>query len=270
MKHLTKLLSTLTLLLGLTTAMIAQEAASAVELYNEGLAKLKAKEYDAALDLMKQALEAVDPESETDVKVESVAKKNGPIAAFYSGNAARKAEDFDKALAAYDDGIAMNPGFYGNYLGRAQALDGKGEDVLAVTAFIEAGEMAEKSPKNAPKAQQYYSKAEKYCGIAYGKKEYDQAIALGEAFLAKRETADAYYYTAAAQLKTNKASDALAHATKAAEMGAESEDSGKYYMLKGEVLEALGQKSEAVAAFKMISSGKYAERAKYKIDQLNK
>ena len=39
MKHLTKLLSTLTLLLGLTTAMIAQEEASAVELYNEGLAK---------------------------------------------------------------------------------------------------------------------------------------------------------------------------------------------------------------------------------------
>jgi tetratricopeptide (TPR) repeat protein len=271
MKHLTKLLSTLTLLVAFSTTMIAQDA-SAASLYNDGLAKMKAKDFDAALPLFDQALAAVDSTSETDMKVKQLAGRNGAIAAYYVGNAARKAEDFEKALEAYETGISMNETFYANYVGRAQTLDGMGDDVKAVTAFINAAMMAEKSPKNASKADQFYSKAESFAGIAYGKGEYDKAIELAQAFLEKKETADAYYYLAASQFKNGAASDAIPNATKASEMAVEMEveDAGKYHMMQGEIHEALGQTGDAIAAYQKISGGKYAERAKYKIDQLNK
>ncbi|HKK74695.1 MAG TPA: tetratricopeptide repeat protein [Saprospiraceae bacterium] len=271
MKHLTKLLSTLIILLAFTGVAVAQdEAASAASLYNDGLTKLKEKDYGTALDMMAQALEAVDTTSETDMKVMALAQRNGAIAAYYSGSTLRKAEDWDAAIEAYDMGISMNPDFYANYVGRAQALDGKGDDLMAVTAFVEAGAMAEKSPKNASKAESFYGKAENFTGIAYGNKEYDKAIELAQAFLELRESADVYYYLAASQMKNGQASDALPNATKAAEMAAEMDDNGKFYMLKGDIHQALGQKADAVAAYKMITGGKYLERAKYQIDQLNK
>ncbi len=271
MKHLTKLLSTLTLLVAFSTAMIAQDA-SAASLYNDGLAKLKAKDYETALGLFEQALAAVDTTSETDLKVRELAQNNGAKVAYSVGGAARKAEDWEKALEAYETGIAMNETFYANYVGRAQTLDGMGKEVEAVSAFVNAGMMAEKSPKTASKAEQFYGKAESYSGIAYGKGEYDQAIELAQAFLEKKETADAYYYLAASQFKNGSASDALPNATKASEMAVEMEveDAGKYHMMQGEIHEALGQTGDAIAAYQKISGGKYAERAKYKIDQLNK
>jgi len=271
MKHLTKLLSTLALLVAFSTSMIAQDA-SAASLYNDGLAKLKAKDYDTALNLFEQALEAVDTTSETDLKVRQLAQNNGAKVAYSVGGAARKAEDWEKALEAYETGIEMNEAFYANYVGRAQTLDGMGKDVEAVTAFANAGMMAEKSPKTASKADQFYSKAESFAGVAYGKGEYEKAIEVAQAFLEKKETADAYYYLAASQFKNGAASDALPNATKASEMAvaAEVKDAGKYHMMQGEIHEALGQKADAIAAYQKISSGKYAERAKYKIDQLNK
>lgn len=271
MKHLTKLLSTLILLLAFTGISVAQEEdASAASLYNDGLTKLKEKDYSAALDMMAQALEAVDSTSETDMKVMALAQRNGAIAAYYSGSELRKAEDWDAAIEAYDMGISMNPDFYANYVGRAQALEGKGDDLTAVTAYIEAGKMAEKSPKNASKAESFYGKAENFAGIAYGNKEYDKAIELAQAFLELRESADVYYYLAASQLKKGQASDALPNATKAVELAVDMDDNGKFYMLKGEIHEALGQTADAIAAYQMITGGKYLERAKYQIDQLNK
>lgn len=270
MKHLTKLLGALIFFLFMTFAATAQDDASAASLYNDGLAKLKAKEWPAALELMEQALAAVDSTSETDMKVQSLAQRNGAIAAYYTGTSQRKEEKFEEAVASHDKGIAMNQNFYGNYVGRAMALDAKGDEVQAVTAFLKAAEMAEKSPKNADKAESFYNKAENYAGVAYGKKEYDKSIELAQAFLEMRETPDAYYFLAASQFKNGNASDALPSIDKAAEMAADMDDNGKYFMMKGEIHEALGQKADAISAYQQITSGKYLERAKYKIDQLNK
>ena len=97
------------------------------------------RKYDAAFELMGQALEAADSSSETDIKVMQLAKKNGAIAAYYVGNSARKADDHEKALEAYQQGVDYNPGFYANYIGKAQALEGMEMMAKAVGAYQTAG-----------------------------------------------------------------------------------------------------------------------------------
>jgi len=261
-----KFLAVVVALLGFVTFTQAQDEVTAASLYNEGLEKLKAKDYGAALPLFEQAIEAADPESETDTKVVQLAKRNGSIAAYYVGNDLRKNEDFEGALATYDEGIDYASGFYANYIGRAQALEGKGDNVEAIKAYVKAAEMSEKGGK-ADKAGDLYSKAENFSALAWADKKWDDAITYAETFLALKETADAHYYLAQSLQEKGQNEQALEHANKALEMSGDDKD--KYYFTKAEIHEALGQTGEAVEAYKMVTGSKYGERAKYKVDQLS-
>ena len=49
-----------------------------------------------------------------------------------------------------------------------------------------------------------------------------------------------------------------------------TEDKNKFYFGKAEILKSMGQKSGAIEAYKMVTGGPYAERAKYEADQLAK
>ena len=86
---------------GLFTNTLSAQEASAASLYNDGLAKLKAKEYDGSMELMEQALAAADSSSETDIKVMKLAKKNGAFASYYVGTKVRKEKDFKQALEIF-------------------------------------------------------------------------------------------------------------------------------------------------------------------------
>ena len=103
---------------------------------------------------------------------------------------------------------------------------------------------------------------------AYTSKNWGNTISFAQAFLAKRETADVYYYLSQAQLEKGSKEDALANADKSLELA--GEDKNKFYFGKAEILKSMGQKSEAIEAFKMVTGGPYAERAKYEADQLAK
>ncbi|MCB0548354.1 MAG: hypothetical protein KDD19_12295 [Phaeodactylibacter sp.] len=264
MKHLTHL-TALVLLLGLSTALSAQE--SAASLYNKGLELIKAKNYTEALPLMEQAIETADPESEADAQVVKLAKRNGAIAAYYVGNDQRKSDDFETALATYDKGIAFSPGFYANYIGRAQALEGMNNTREAVIAYIDAGDISIKSKKE-DKAEQMYSKAENIIAVAWGDKKWDATSEYAMTFLEKRESPDVHYYLAYALKEKGSADKAVEHADKAIELAGEA-NASKYYMAKAESLEALGQADAAVEAYKMVNDAKYSERAKYKINELS-
>lgn len=264
MKNLTYL-ATLALLLGFTTVVNAQE--SAASLYNQGLELIKAKDYAKALPLMEQAIETADPESEADAKVIKLAKRNGAIAAYYVGNDQRKADDFAAALETYDKGIAFSPGFYANYIGRAQALEGMDKTAESVSAYIEAGDVCAKSKKN-DKAEKMYSKAENIVAVAWGDKKWDATGEYAMAFLEKKENADVHYYLAHALKEKGNAEKAVEHADKAIELAGEA-DASKYYMAKAESLEALGKADAAVEAYKKVVDAKYNERAKYKINELS-
>ncbi|MCO6492108.1 MAG: tetratricopeptide repeat protein [Phaeodactylibacter sp.] len=262
MKHL-NYLTTVVLISGFSLALSAQE--SAASLYNTGLEQIKAKNYAEALPLMEQAIEAADPEA--DAEVVKLAKRNGAIAAYYVGNDQRKSDEFEAALATYDKGIAFSPGFYANYIGRAQALEGLDQAAKSVSAYIDAGDVCLKSKKE-DKAEKMYSKAENIVAIAWGDKKWEATIEYATAFLEKRESPEAHYYLAHALKEKGNAEKAVEHADKAIELAGEG-DASKYYMAKAESLEALGQAEAAVEAYKMVKDAKYNERAKYKINELS-
>ncbi|MEQ8707267.1 MAG: hypothetical protein RIC19_25265 [Phaeodactylibacter sp.] len=250
-----------------TNTLNAQEEqqASAASLYNDGLEKLKAKDYESALELMGQALEAADSSSETDIKVMQLAKKNGAIAAYYVGSKARKADDFEKAQEVYQQGVEYNPGFYANYIGKAQALEGLEMMAKAVGAYQKAGDVCEKAGK-ADKAEKMKSKAENMVAVAWGDKDWALVKDMAEAYLEGGKSADVHYYLSDALLSDGSSDDALMHVDKAIELT--STDADKYIMQKAEILKAKGDSAGAIEAYKMVKDSKYVERAKYEIGQL--
>ncbi len=258
------------LLLGSVTFLQAQEE-SAASLYNDGLSKLKAKEYQAAVDLLEKSIEIADPEE--DKKVLNLAKKNSAFAYYYIGNSLRKQKKYDEAIEAYEKGIEHAKIIYNNFVGRAQALEGKGEDVEAVKAYIAAAGMAKKAKKE-ERAKKYLAKADNFSAVSYGKKDYDKAIAAAQAFLEDNESADSHYYLAMSLKEKNESSKALEHIGKAIELAGaieelEADDRDKFFFGKAEIHESLGQKSQAVSAYKMIKGSKYKELAQYKVDELS-
>lgn len=256
-------LFTLATLLMFTLTLHAQEEVSAAGLYNEGLAKLKEKEYGEALPLLKQAVETADPEA--DAQVIQLAKRNGAIAAYYVGNDLRKEGSFDNALETYDMGIAWSPAFYANYIGRAQSLEDKGMDEEAIKAYLQAADVSEKGKKG-DKAEQMFSKAENMVALAYGAKNWDQTVTLGKAFLEAAETPDVHYYLALALKEKGQAAQAVEHARKAVDSATEDKD--KYLMALAESFEGAKETDKAIETYKMISDGKYSDRAKYKVSEL--
>jgi tetratricopeptide (TPR) repeat protein len=245
--------------------LAGQETETAASLYNQGLELLKAKDYAGAFPILEKALAVADPEA--DAEVVKLANRNGSIAAYYLGNDLRGGDKFAEALQVYDKGIAMDPSRYANFIGRAQAIEGMGDDLAAIDAYIEAGLQSEKAGK-ADRAPQLYSKAENMVAKAYSGKNWNNTISFAQAFLAKRETADVYYYLSQAQLEKGSKDEALANADKSLELA--TEDKNKFYFGKAEILKSMGQKTGAIEAYKMVTGGPYAERAKYEADQLAK
>ncbi len=246
--------------------LLAQETAteSAASLYNDGLASLKAKDYNKAYDLMLKAIEVADPEA--DAKVLRLAKGNGSIAAYYKGNQLVKEKKYDEAQALFDKGIELNANSYTCYYGKAKILDDQSKTADAVAAYLAAAEVATKVEK-ADRAERYTKRAANLVGLAYGKKQYDDAIAAGEAFLASNEATDVSYYVAKSLLEKGNASDAIAHAEKANEMAGDAGE-GKYILALAEAYEAAGNKSAAAAAYGKVPKGKYFDHAQYKAGQL--
>ena len=267
-KHPLNLIGLLLLLLVFVgVGNISAQDKSAASVYNEALAKLKAKDYEAGYPLMEEALKAA--ESEGNEKVLGLAKKNGAKAAYNLGASKRKAKAYDEALTLFDRGIELNPEYSSNYMGKAQALDSKGAKVEAVSAFLAAADLASAADK-ADRAAQLTKKASSIVGKLYTGKTYDKAIEAGKAFLAVKDNANVHYYLAKSLEKKKDMATASTHILKAVEL---AEASGtavpdKYYWAKGNILEANQQKQQALDAYKKISGEKYKANADYKIKEL--
>lgn len=251
------------------SAETAEAAPTAVSLYNDGLTKLKAKEFEAALPLLVDAIAAADTTSETDVKVIGLAKRNGAIAAYYVGTSQRKADELDQAIESYQLGIDYNPGFYANHIGLAQALDDKDEKVKAVGAYMKAAEVCGMSEKTKDKVESMETKATNTVIRLFLDKKVDATLEAAEAFLAIKESADVLVYKAKALAAKGDNTAALTAAEKAAGMLDDAANKDLVYFTKGEIHQALGQSSEAIESYKM-AGGKYADAAQYKISELEK
>lgn len=243
---------------------ICQDDASAASLYNDGVAALKAKDRVKALDLFEKALAKADPEE--DKKIISLAKQNGAIAAYYAGQGSRKADKVDEALEYYEKGIELNPGFYVNYSGKAMAMNDKGMDKEAMNAFILGSQVAEKGNKQ-DKATDMMDKATIFVSKAYTSNDWDKTIDLGNAYLEHGQSGDVHFYLARALKEKGDLTKALEHANQAVELTQGGEE-GRNFFAQGEIYEAQGNTSEAIAAYKKVPGGTYGKLAKYKVENL--
>ncbi|MEM1325320.1 MAG: hypothetical protein AAGI23_05165 [Bacteroidota bacterium] len=257
------------LLIGACFFAQAQDEKSAADLYNDGVALLKAKDYAAALPAFEGAIakaEAAEEGDSTSMQVLELSKKNGVRAAYYLGNSQRKAKAYDDALATFEKGLAMGD-FYALYLGKAQALDKAGKDKEAAEAYLAAGEKYIAAGQDEEKALKLYRSG--FLKIAR-MKDHNLMIEKILAHPVAAKNGDVSYYVAKAYMKKGDASTALQHAQAATAAAIAEEDKlGKFYMLEGEVYTAMGNDAAALEAYKKVpTSGKYGERAAYFIGKL--
>ncbi len=247
------------------TTTTDETAVTAAAKYNDGLAALKAKDYEKAGGLFDEALAVADAEADADII--KLTKQNGAIAAYYQGNSQLDAKAYDEALASFAKGAEMNPAQYVNIYGKAKVYSAQAKPTETVKACYEAYEAAKAAGKE--EAGKKYLKTG-YIAItkAYSAKKYDDVVTAGQAYLdGGQETADVHYYMAKSLMKKGDASAAVPHGAKAAEMGG-AEKEGKYIYAHAEALEAAGQKSAAATAYAKVPAGKYKESAAYKAGAL--
>jgi tetratricopeptide (TPR) repeat protein len=240
-----------------------QEAKTASGLYNDGLALLKEKNYADALTTMKEAL--AKAEADGNEKVIDLAKKNGAVAAYSYGNTKRKANAMDEAMSLYAQGIELNPAYSSNYIGKARAEAGKGMAEQAMTSYMKAIEIATAEGKT-KKVDEAKKRAKSLVTSAYNEKKDAEVVSLGKAFLAGSDNPDVHYYIGKSLMNQDQHSDAVTHFDKALVNPPAKKD--RIIYAKAQSLEKLGKKSDAVAAYKMITDEKYKANAAHKISTL--
>ena len=255
-------------LIAFSAVSIAQEA-TATSLYNKGLASLKAKDYENGYPQIEEALKAA--EAEGNEKVITIAKKNGAKAAYNLGAIKRKAKAYDEAMTLFNRGIELNPEYSSNYMGRAQALEGKGETLESIKAYLAAADLAEKSGK-AERAGKLVKKAGSMVGKLYSNKDYANATTIGKAFLELKDIHKVNYYVAKSLEKQKDNASAVAYINKAVELATASGTAvpDKYFWAQGNILEATGSKATAKTAYQKITGDKYKANAEYRLKELEK
>ena len=255
---------TLLLAFVFTVSGFAQGEKTAAGLYNEGLALLKQKDYAGGLALMEDALAKAGPDDE---KVVALAKKNGAVAAYNAANSLRKGGSHDDALAMYNKGIELNPANSSNYEGIARTYEAQGKTADAIKAYLDAADKGNEEGK-ADKAEKRAKKAQTMVGKLFVSKDYATAISAGEAFLSvKNDAPEVHYYVSRSYAESGNSEKALEHATQAVSLSPDTTPD-KYFYAQATQYEKLGKKTEAIAAYKMITGEKYKAQAEYKISEL--
>ncbi len=244
--------------------MSAQEK-SAASVYNDGLALLKAKDYESGLTAMEEALAMA--QEINDEKIIGLAMRNGSVAAYNVGNARSKDQNYEGAIKAYIRGIELSPENSSLYEGLARVYEEQGESVKAVTEYVTAGDKGIAENK-ADRAESRYKRAGTIVGKLYVAKDFDTAVAAGEAFIAlKKDDADVYYYVSRAHAEKGSNELALEHINTAISLSGDSVNDKFYYALAS-TLEAVGKNDEAVTAYKKITDETYKAHAEYRIREL--
>lgn len=240
----------------------------AAKLYNDGLALLKAKDYEKGFNVLKEAI--AEAKKDSNQQVIKLATKNGAKAAYGAAKAKYKAKNYDAALNFYNESLKLDSTNINNHKGIADVYYKKKDYTKAVDKYLSTADMyaaAKKERKN----KSIYKKLNVIIGKAYAKKDYAFAIDAGKRVLAKSDVASIAYYVSKAAMKNNDTKTALELAQKALDISTkEDKIKDKYYMALAEAQAKSGKKSAAIKTYQMIKGAKYSEQAKYQISQLQK
>jgi tetratricopeptide (TPR) repeat protein len=261
-----------TLLLALT--FVAPAAAQAYkEAFNAGNVAAGAKNYAEALRMFTEAADGAEVEGDSEV----VGKSNRVIGQieYIFGVAKMRGEDYDGALAHFDNGITRLPTYAKNFLGRALAYKKLDRIDDAMAAFQEAMEVGTanadrptaRKAENAIREHFVFLASSALSRNANGARASDADEAL--AALAKLEEyvspdADVLYYTAVAYRAQGKNVEAAQKAEEALALHRGSQtDKAKIYFIMGEALMSSGDNPSAKAALEKAAVGTYRLSAEH-------
>lgn len=274
-----KLSSALALILTVSLFAIAPAAAQDYkEAYNAALEAANAKDYQLALDKFAEAADGAQAEGDEDV--ERRARKVIAQLRYNFGLAEIKRENYEAAIAQFEDGIEQYPTNAKNYLARGTALKKMDRMDDAIAAYAEAMQVgnANGDSQTARKAedqirQQFIymaSSALNRTGNAPTRSAAEEALEHLDTLENFVEAdSDVLYYRAEANKALGNLDLAVELADQALEMHRGSNtDKAKIFFVKGEALMQAGDIPAAKAAFQNATYGSYRAPAEHYIETL--
>lgn len=259
-------LAVLITLAGLGTTLAQAPDKDAAEKYNEGLALLKSKDYEKALNVFLESSKIAEKAGDrgTASRADSYAYR----LCYNVGVGYHKDGNYEKALQYFDKGIALEPGYYKNYKGKAAVYKAQDNEAAAMEAYIKTGEVATASGELEERSKAR-AQAEGFVAKALQDKEYEKVISNGNTFLKYLETADVHYYMAHASNQLGHYQDALNHAEKALALETGSRASkAKIHFEKAEAHKNLAQFQLALQSYSEAAYGDFKQRAEHEIEVL--
>lgn len=238
----------------------------AAEKYNEGLALLKSKNYEKALNVFQEAEKIAQKAG--DKSTASKANSYAYRLCYNVGLGYHKDGNNAKALEFFQKGIDLEPSYYKNYKGKATILKEQGDEAAAIEAYIKTGEVASAAGELDERASAR-TQAEYLVSKGIKDDDYQSVVKNGDIFLRFLETADVHYYMAVAYNHLGKYQEALDHATKALDLETGSRtQKAKIYFEKAEAYKNLAQYQLAVQSYQEAAYGEFKQRAEHEIEVL--
>lgn len=256
----------------------AQDSQDYKETFNEAREAALAKDYPTALAKYTDAAAAANIEG--DEAVERKARKTIASLEYILGRGYLKKDDFDTALAHFDNGISNYPSYPKNYLARASTLKKMDRMDDAITGFAQTMEVATAASdtKTARQAEDairgHYvflaSTALNRNGARTSTADANEAMDYIITMLQFVDPdADAFYYTAESQKVKGQFMEAVMSADEALAVHTGSRtDKAKIYFVKGEALMNVGDVAGAKEAFRNAAFGNYKNSAEHFIETL--
>ncbi len=248
------------------------------ETFNEAREAALAKDYPTALTKYTDAAAAANVEG--DDAVERKARKTIASLEYILGRGYLKNDDFNSALAHFDNGISNYPSYAKNYLARASTLKKMDRLDDAITGFAQTMDVATAASdtKTARQAEDairgHYvflaSTALSRNGARTSATDANEAMDYIVTMLQYVDPdADAFYYMAESQKVKGQFMEAVMSADEALAVHTGSRtDKAKIYFVKGEALMNIGDVPGAKEAFQNAAFGNYKNSAEHFIETL--
>ena len=236
--------------------------------YNQAKSLYKAKNYKEAIAGFKQAVTAAETTGDEKTKKASLTYIAGINTSY--GNSYLKKEEFDKALAKYQEALQSKPDYYKAYYGMGLTYKKMGDlDQMkaSMDKVIEMGPADDKAVTRAYSVMgtTYMNAGAKALQAGSNTQAVDYLKVSTEY---KADNPKAFYYMAVAFYGMKNWDESIAASKKAIELGYE-EPSDAHFQI-GQALEGKGDTAGACSAYKKVTSGSNTAAAKYQIEQVLK
>ena len=180
-----------------------------------------------------------------------------------------KKDDLETALELFEKGISISPTYYKNYKGRATVYKDKGDEAVAMEAFIKTAEVASEAGELEERSKAL-AQAEGFVAKSVQAENFKKVIENGNVYLQFSETANVHYYLSHAYNELGDHQSALTHAEKALELDKGSRASkAKIHFERGEAYKNIGQYQNAVQAYSEAAYGEFKQRSEHEMEMIS-